>query len=78
MLQTKRVFMGMIKKQKPDAIVYGIANKQDLPGALPPEEVKKRMRLPPEIPVVGTVATEKKNLLNGVETLLSLIFGMGK
>jgi len=33
-LQTKRVFMGMIKKQKPDAIVYGIANKQDLPKAM--------------------------------------------
>jgi len=69
----------MLRKAK----VYGLplvvfANKQDLPRALPPEEVKERMRLPPEIPVVGTVATEKKNLLNGVETLLSLIFGMGK
>lgn len=30
-LQTKRVFMGMIKKTKPDAIVYAIANKQDIP-----------------------------------------------
>ncbi len=33
-LQTKRVFMSMIKKNKPDAIVYGIANKQDLPNAM--------------------------------------------
>jgi len=33
-LQTKRVFMGMIKKTKPDAIVYAIANKQDMPKSM--------------------------------------------
>jgi len=69
----------MLRKAK----VYGLplvvfANKQDLPGALSPEEVRERMHLPPEIPVIGTVATEKKNLIKGVETLLSLIFGIGR
>ncbi|MHA1731734.1 MAG: ADP-ribosylation factor-like protein [Promethearchaeota archaeon] len=33
-LQTKRVFISMIRKNKPDAVVYGIANKQDLPNAM--------------------------------------------
>ncbi|OLS12519.1 MAG: Rab B GTPase [Promethearchaeota archaeon CR_4] len=33
-LQTKRVFIGMIKKTKPEAIVYAIANKQDRPKAM--------------------------------------------
>lgn len=33
-LQTKRVFMSMIKKHKPEAVVLGIANKQDLPNAM--------------------------------------------
>jgi len=69
----------MLRKAK----VYGLplvvfANKQDLPGALSPEEVRERMHLPPEIPVIGTVATERKNLIKGVETLLSLIFGIGR
>jgi len=69
----------MLRKAK----VYGLplvvfANKQDLPNALTPEEVRKRMRLPPDIPVIGTIATEKKNLIRGVETLLSLIFSIGE
>ncbi len=33
-LQTKRVFMGMVRKHLPDAVIYGIANKQDLPKAM--------------------------------------------
>ena len=67
--------MEMLRKAK----VYGLplvvfANKQDLPGALSPEEVRRRMRLPDDVPVVGTVATEKKNLFEGLEILLDLIF----
>ena len=65
----------MLKKAR----VYGLplvvfANKQDLPGALTPEEVRNLMHLPSEIPVVGTVATEKKNIYEGLEKLLELIF----
>jgi len=65
------------------AKVYGLplvvfANKQDLPNALPPERVRELMKLPPEIPVIGTVATEKINILEGIEELLKLIFkGVG-
>jgi len=65
----------MLRKAK----VYGLplvvfANKQDLPGALSPEEVRRRMKLPEDVPVVGTVATEKKNIFEGLEVLLDLIF----
>lgn len=61
------------------ARVYGLplvvfANKQDLPGALPPEKVRELMGLPPSIPVIGTVATKKVNILEGIEELLKLIF----
>jgi len=65
----------MLKKAK----VYGLplvvfANKQDLPGALPPEKVREIMGLPSTIPVIGTVATKKVNIVEGVEELLKLIF----
>ena len=40
-LSTKRVFMGLIKKARPDAIVLGIANKQDLPKAMSGALVKR-------------------------------------
>ncbi len=62
------------------ARVYGLptvvlANKQDLPGTWPPEEVKARMKLPQEVPVIGTVATRKENVFEGLELLLKQIFG---
>ena len=64
------------------ARVYGLplvvfANKQDLPGALTPEDVRKSMHLPPDVPVIGTVATEKKNIYEGLERLLKMIFKVG-
>ena len=40
-LQTRRVFMKLIKKARPDAICIGIANKQDLPKAMTAPLVKK-------------------------------------
>ncbi|MCP4760618.1 MAG: GTP-binding protein [archaeon] len=40
-LSTKRVFMNLIKKARPDAIVLGIANKQDLPKAMSAPLVKR-------------------------------------
>lgn len=44
-LQTKRVFMSMIKKNKPDAIVYGIANKQDQPNAMSAKLVERVLNI---------------------------------
>src|SRR5439155_975258 len=37
-----------------------LANKSDLPGAIPPEEITHRMKLPDDVPVVPTVATAKR------------------
>ncbi len=44
-LQTKRKFMELIKNENPDAIVYGIANKQDLPNAMKKERVAEVLGL---------------------------------
>ena len=61
------------------ARVYGLplvvfANKQDLPEALPPEKVRELMKLPKDVPVIGTIATKKVNIIEGIEELLKLIF----
>ena len=63
------------------ARVYGLplvvfANKQDLAEALPIEEIRRRMRLPENIPIVGTIATKKKGIFEGLEILLKQIFGV--
>ncbi|MDY6984844.1 MAG: ATPase domain-containing protein [Candidatus Thermoplasmatota archaeon] len=50
-----------------------LANKQDEPGALPPEEIKERMRLPEEIPILPCVAKDKEHVLKAFETLVDLI-----
>ena len=71
---TKEEILPLVLTKAPYAKKYAIANKQDLPGALTPEEVRNLMHLPSEIPVVGTVATEKKNIYEGREKLLELIF----
>lgn len=47
----------MIKAEKPDIIIVLIANKQDLPGALPPAEIERQMG----VKAHGFVATDPKN-----------------
>ncbi len=61
------------------ARVYGLplvvfANKQDLPGALCVEEIREKMRLPRDVPIIGTIATEKNGVFEGLEMLLKQIF----
>ena len=61
------------------ARVYGLplvvfANKQDLPGALSVEEIREKMRLPRDVPIIGTIATEKNGVFEGLEMLLKQIF----
>ncbi|MGY5852316.1 MAG: ADP-ribosylation factor-like protein [Candidatus Thorarchaeota archaeon] len=43
---TKRVAYPVLKSELPYARIIGIANKQDLPGALSPQEVGKRLGIP--------------------------------
>ena len=63
-LQTKRVFMGMIKKQKPDAIVYGIANKQDLPKAMESKLVARVLGIEECFNLCAIDPSERKKLTN--------------
>jgi len=53
-----------------------VANKQDLPGALPPEEIRKRMRLEEDMPIVPAVATEGKGVFEAFEILVERIMGI--
>ncbi len=54
-----------------------IANKQDLEGALEPEELRKRMRIPKNVPILPTVAAKKKGVFKVFETLVDLIVTEG-
>ncbi|RLG31679.1 GTP-binding protein [Methanosarcinales archaeon] len=51
-----------------------IANKQDLPNALSPGEIKKKMSLWEEIPIVPVSATDEQGLSEALNTLFSLIY----
>ncbi|HDD68997.1 MAG TPA: GTP-binding protein [Candidatus Korarchaeota archaeon] len=62
------------------ARAYGLpcivfANKQDLPNALSPEEVRAKLGFGEEVPVVGTVATTGEGVREGLRILLNTIFG---
>jgi hypothetical protein len=68
------------KKMLEETRTFGLplvlaANKQDLEGALSPEEIRKRMELPESVPVVPTVATENKGVFEAFETLIDKITG---
>lgn len=54
--ETKGILQ-MIKAEKPDIILILIANKQDLPGAIPPEEIERQMG----VKAHGFVATDPNN-----------------
>ncbi|MEM3586203.1 MAG: GTP-binding protein [Candidatus Jordarchaeaceae archaeon] len=50
-----------------------LANKQDLVGALSPEEVRERLGVSKDVPVIGTVATEAIGLKEAISKLIKLI-----
>jgi len=52
-----------------------IANKQDLPGALSPEEIRKQFNLPQDVPIVPAVARDKKGIFEAFEVLIDKITG---
>lgn len=52
-----------------------IANKQDLEGALSVDEVRDAMKMPEDVPIIPTVATEGKGMSEAFETLAELITG---
>ena len=50
-----------------------LANKQDLPNALSPEEIRERMKIGKEIKILPTVATQEKGVVEAFETLIDMI-----
>jgi small GTP-binding protein len=52
-----------------------IANKQDLPGALKPEEIREQFHLPQDVPVVPVVAKDKNGVYEAFEVLIDRITG---
>nr|MDO8078449.1 GTP-binding protein [Candidatus Freyarchaeota archaeon] len=50
-----------------------LANKQDLEGALSPEEVAKQLSIGVDVPVVGTVATQHQGLREALQLILKEI-----
>lgn len=74
-LQTKRVFMKLIKKARPDAICIGIANKQDLPKAMAAPLVKKVLGVDEVYGVCAIDPSERRKLQNiiahGIELFLA-------
>jgi len=53
-----------------------LANKSDLPGAIAPEEIAHRMKLPDDVPVIPTVATENKGVRDALLILAEMIIGV--
>lgn len=53
-LQTKKIIDEI--RQKTDAVIIGIANKQDLPGAMKPSQVESIL----EVPTYGMVAIDPR------------------
>lgn len=52
-----------------------VANKQDLPGALTPDSIRKKFNLPDDVPVVPAVAKDKKGVFEAFEVLIDKITG---
>ncbi|MBZ2166556.1 ATPase domain-containing protein [Methanobacterium spitsbergense] len=66
----------MINKTQAEAIPKIIvANKQDLPGALTPEQIRERMKLDNSIPIIPTVVTENTGVEEALDTLLKILYG---
>lgn len=64
----------MLAHVRREAIPYAVAaNKQDISGALSPEEIRTRMGLPADVPVIGTSAVTGAGCLDAVKGLIDLV-----
>jgi len=65
----------MINKTHSEAIPNIIvANKQDLKGALSPEEIRAKMNLDQSIPIIPTVINKNEGVNVALDTLLKLLY----
>ncbi len=51
------------------------ANKQDLPNALKPEEIRRLMHLPKDVPIIPTVATKGVGVYEVLDALIGRLIG---
>jgi small GTP-binding protein len=58
-----------------DVPLVVLANKMDLGGAMEPEKIRQSLSLASTVPVVATVATEGKGLLEGLTLLAEQLVG---
>ena len=66
----------MINKTQAEAIPKIIvANKQDLPGALSPEQIREVMKLDKSIPIIPTIVSENRGVEEALDTLLKILYG---
>jgi small GTP-binding protein len=66
----------MINKTQAEAIPKIIvANKQDLPGALPPEEIREIMKLDRSIPIIPTSIIKNLGAEEALDSLLKILYG---
>jgi len=66
----------MINKTQAEAIPKIIvANKQDIPGALLPKEIRKTMKLDKSIPIIPTIITENAGVEKALDTFLNILYG---
>jgi len=61
-LSTKRLFINLVKKAKPDALLVGIANKQDQPNALDARLIEKMLDIDEVFPLSMHHLTDTKSL----------------
>lgn len=52
-----------------------IANKQDIPGAMPVDDIRSHFNIPEDVPITPAVATEKKGVFEAFELLVEKITG---
>lgn len=55
-----------------------VANKQDMHGALSVDEIRDKIKVPGNIPIIPTVANKKKGVIEAFEILVDRIMGGGK
>ncbi len=78
-LSTKRLFINMIKKAKPDALIMGVANKQDQPKALDAQLIQKMLDLEEVFPLsmhrLSNIKTLEDLFLHAVQKYLARFLG---
>ena len=71
--KTAAQMLQRLLKKLPDNVPFIlVANKQDLPNAKTPEEIRTILELDTSIPVIEVVAKEGQNVEKALQTLLNL------